>query len=190
VPEPIKPVVARPLEKQTAAVGAAPVPSVFSTPPKPSGPAEAITHPAVAPMAVLAKPVSALAVEGSDLGWAERIEALRLEGMTRQFARHCAWLGEAEGIVRLAVDASAKHLMTEERRAAIERALSAGRDGLKVVVGIGNGGDALSPAAADQRGLLDRQRNAEAAIESDPNVRSFKEAFGATVRPNSVQPID
>ncbi|GAC1624962.1 MAG: hypothetical protein NVS9B10_11450 [Nevskia sp.] len=58
------------------------------------------------------------------------------------------------------------------------------------MVEVGAGGELLSPAGADERRVLDRQREAEAAIESDPNVRSFIEAFGASVRPNSVQPID
>ena len=35
-----------------------------------------------------------------------------------------------------------------------------------------------------------KERAAEAAIDGDPEVRAFKEAFGATVRPGSVQPVD
>ena len=125
------------------------------------------------------------------LDWGARIEALGLDGMVRQFARHCAWLGEAEGTVRLAIDVRAKHLLNEDRRATVERVLSAeaGRP-LRVVVDIGHGGPELSPAAADERKVVDRQREAEAAIESDPNIRSFRELFGATVRANSVQPLD
>ncbi len=126
-----------------------------------------------------------------DSGWTQRIDALALDGMTRQFARHCVCLDSGDGVVRLAVDAPAKHLLSEERRSAIERALSAQSGApVKLVVEIGNGGDRLSPAAADARRVVDRQHAAEAAIESDPNVRSFREAFGATVRPGSVKPIE
>ena len=111
--------------------------------------------------------------------------------MTRQLARHCAWAGEEGGVVSLGLDARAKHLLTEERRAAMQRALSAqyGR-AMKVEVKIGGDGGTLSPAGAEERRLIERQRAAEAAIEADPTVQSLKDTFGATVRPGSVQPID
>jgi len=52
------------------------------------------------------------------------------------------------------------------------------------------GSTVRSPAAAEEKRVIERQRAAEAAIEGDPEVRAFKEAFGATVRPGSVQPVD
>ena len=155
------------------AVASTPVPEIIVRPPP------------VAPVAPVAS------MPAGDSAWAERIEALGLDAMTRQFARHCAWLGTSEGCVRLAVDARAKHLLSEERRCAIERALNRqASDAVKVIVEIASGGEPPSPAATDERKVVHKRRNAEAAIESDPNVRSFKEAFGATVRPGSVQPID
>ena len=127
----------------------------------------------------------------SDDPWALRIEALGLDGMTRQLARHCAWVGETESTVRLALETRTKHLLTDDRRAAIQRALSA-QAGAEVMVSIEVGGtaDTLSPAAAEEKRVIERQRAAEASIEGDPEVRAFKEAFGATVRPGSVQPVD
>ena len=123
--------------------------------------------------------------------WAQRIEALGLEGMTRQLALFCAWLGESAGEVRLALEPRAKHLLTEERRAAIERALGAqaGQE-LRLKIDVAAAPDAISPAAAEEKRVIERQRAAEAAIDGDPEVRAFKEAFGATVRPGSVQPVD
>ena len=167
-----------------------PVPAAHSAPtprsPAPAKPGDVIR---VASAAAPAEPAAMPRTAGLD--WGARIEALGLDGMVRQFARHCAWLGEAEGTVRLAIDVRAKHLLNEDRRATVERVLSAeaGRP-LRVVVDIGHGGPELSPAAADERKVVDRQREAEAAIESDPNIRSFRELFGATVRANSVQPLD
>ncbi len=127
----------------------------------------------------------------SDDPWTLRIEALGLDGMTRQLARHCAWMGETESTVRLALETRTKHLLTDDRRAAIQRALSA-QAGAEVIVSIEVGGtaDTLSPAAAEEKRVIERQRAAEASIEADPEVRAFKEAFGATVRPGSVQPVD
>jgi DNA polymerase-3 subunit gamma/tau len=130
-------------------------------------------------------------VAQSDDPWTQRVEALGLDGMTRQLARHCAWLGETAGEVRLALEARARHLLNDERRAQLQRAFSAQAGAeVRVLIEVGAATAALSPAAAEDKRLIERQRAAEAAIESDPNVLAFKEAFGATVRPGSVQPVD
>ncbi|WP_029921286.1 DNA polymerase III subunit gamma/tau [Nevskia soli] len=153
---------------------AAPITVAPATPPPPARPA--------------APPRAAV---NSDDPWALRIEAIGLDGMTRQLARHCAWVGESNGTVHLALEARTKHLLNEERRLAIQRALSA-QTGSEISLNIEVGGatDLLSPAAADDKRVIERQRAAEAAIEGDPEVLAFKEAFGATVRPGSVQPVD
>jgi len=160
---------------------------------------ESMRTPAAAPItlpptaaAAPARPIAAAPrAVVSDDPWTLRIEALGLDGMTRQLARHCAWMGETEGTVRLALETRTKHLLTEERRAAIQRALSA-QAGAEISLSIEVGGETtmLSPAAAEEKRLIERQRAAEASIEADPEVRAFKEAFGATVRPGSVQPVD
>jgi DNA polymerase-3 subunit gamma/tau len=163
-----------------------------------AGAGSASTASAADPAAPAPRPVAAAtpaartpAPVSEDTEWTQRIEALGLDGMTRQLARHCAWIGEADGAVSLGLDARAKHLLTEERRAAIQRALTAqyGRD-VKVEVKVGGDGGALSPASAEERRLIERQHAAEAAIDADPTVQLFKDSFGATVRPGSVQPVD
>jgi DNA polymerase III subunit gamma/tau len=166
----------------TASKAAAPAPAAPAPTPAPR-PAPTQT---AAPAAKLPTPVP------EDTEWTQRIEALGLDGMTRQLARHCAWIGEQDGVASLALDARARHLLNDDRRAAIQRALTAqcGRE-LKVEVKIGgDGGSVLSPAGAEEKRLIDRQRAAEAAIDADPTVQTFKDDFGATVRPGSVQPID
>ena len=154
----------------------------------PSAPPPGVTRIAEPPPASLA-PARPVAV--SDDPWTQRIEGLKLDGMTRQLARHCAWLGESVDEVRLSLEARAKHLLTEERRAQIQKALSAQAGGeIRLSIEIGANGDALSPAAVEEKRIVDRQRAAVDAIEGDPEVRAFKEAFGATVRPGSIQPLD
>jgi DNA polymerase-3 subunit gamma/tau len=120
--------------------------------------------------------------------WGRRIDALGLEGFAKQLARHCEWLGHSGEAVRLGLDPRMKHLLADERRAAIEQALA--RDtGAAVRVTIEmmqNGGQ--TPARQDEQREAERQRVAEQAIEADPAVRALKEKFGATVRAGSVQP--
>jgi DNA polymerase-3 subunit gamma/tau len=122
--------------------------------------------------------------------WAQQIDTMRLDGFSRQLARHCAWLGVAGDTVRLGLEPRAKHLLLEERRAAIERAL-AGASGrpLKLTIEAGAAEGVLHPVAADARRQTERQNAAVAAIEADPTVRQFKDSFGAVVRPGSVQPV-
>ncbi len=126
-----------------------------------------------------------------DDAWTRRIEALGLDGMSRQLVRHCVLLDENDASLRLAVDSRARHLLTDERRASLEIAFSTacGR-ALQVVVEVGGSGSSLSPAAREEQRLIERQRDAERAIETDPVVRAMQETFGATIRPGSVQPLD
>ncbi|HWY25792.1 MAG TPA: DNA polymerase III subunit gamma/tau C-terminal domain-containing protein, partial [Nevskia sp.] len=186
---------------QAAPAAAAPVTSraaPVAAPERQQRAAASITLPSAPPPSVMklaepapAKPAAAPRAIASDDPWTQRIEDLKLDGMTRQLARHCAWLGETAGEMRLSLEARAKHLLTEERRVQIQRALSAQAGGdIRLQIEIGAATDALSPAATEEKRIVDRQRAAEAAIEGDPEVRAFKEAFGATVRPGSVQPLD
>jgi DNA polymerase-3 subunit gamma/tau len=125
-----------------------------------------------------------------DAPWEQQVEALGLEGMTRELARHSALAEEKPGAIRLALDSKARHLLNEDRRAAVERALVRLRGhALRLLIEIGSATEAMSPVAVREQKLVDRQRDAEAAIANDPVVRSFKEAFGATVRPGSITPI-
>jgi DNA polymerase-3 subunit gamma/tau len=182
----------------SAAAGEAAKPQIMAAramPPPIASPAPPprLAQPAVENIVVsTVQPATATKPYAADAPWDQQVEALGLDGMARQLARHCAWIADHGETVRLSLEARAKHLLTEERRAVIERALRARRgDEVRVVVEIGAAsGDQLSPAGAEERRVIDRQRGAEAAIEADPVVRTFREAFGATVRPGSVQPIE
>ncbi|MCC2657655.1 MAG: polymerase subunit gamma/tau [Panacagrimonas sp.] len=160
----------------------APVTSAATAPPD-AAPAPGIVAARIAPPAVPRLPPQ-------DLPWSERIETLGIDGSARQLARQCAWLGESEGVIRLSLTASAGFLLHESRRSALEQALSqqAGAP-RRVLIEVAQAEDnPTSPAQLDQQRARDRQRQAQAAIEQDPVVCAFKEQFGASVRPGSVQP--
>jgi len=152
-----------------------------------------VAEPAANPSVLQNVPELTAIEMAAPLDWNARIDTLGLDGMTRQLARHCAWHGITDnGIAHLALEARVKHLLNEDRRQSIERALTAaeGRP-IQVRIELSAGGDdRLSPAAQHEQKLANRQRDAEQAIENDPTVREFRERFGATVRPGSVQPIE
>ena len=126
----------------------------------------------------------------ADAGWSERIEALGLDGFAKQLARHCEWKGREGDTVRLGLEPRMKHLLQDDRRAAIEQALG-GQLNEKIRLQIELiAGSGPTPAKLDDQRNLERQQAAESAIESDPGIRALKEKFGATVRAGSVQPID
>jgi DNA polymerase-3 subunit gamma/tau len=120
--------------------------------------------------------------------WGQRVDALGLDGFAKQLARNCEWLGRSGDTVRLALDPKVKHLLQDDRRAAIEQALSRQcGEALRVAIEVAAGG-LQTPARQDQQRDSERQLAAERAIESDPAVRALKEKFGATVRAGSVTP--
>ncbi len=124
----------------------------------------------------------------ADAPWAQRIESLGIEGFAKQLARHCEWRTQDGEAVTLALDPRMKHLLQDDRRAALEQALAkaAGKP-LKLKIEIA-GAAGATPAQQDEVQASDRQRAALAAIDEDPTVRALKEKFGATVRSGSVQP--
>ena len=46
-----------------------------------------------------------------------------------------------------------------------------------------------TPAQANARKRIERQRQAEEAIKSDPLIRQMIEQFGASIRPDSIEPL-
>jgi DNA polymerase-3 subunit gamma/tau len=145
------------------------------------------TRPGSAPVAAKAAPTAAVPADAS---WSERIDALGLDGFAKQLARHCEWRGRDGDTVRLALDPAAKHLLKDDRRAAIEQALGRALGGaIKLVIEPG-AGVSQTPHKQDEQRDAERQRAAEQSIDADPAVRALKEKFGATVRAGSVTPTN
>jgi DNA polymerase-3 subunit gamma/tau len=158
-----------------------------------SGPA-AVTPavmPAVPAAASSAPPAAPMPLPGDD-GWSARIEALGLDQLTRQLLRHSAWLQMAEDTVQLQLEYGARHLLTDERRGLVERALTAHlRTPLRLQVEIAADSETVdSPAQRDRDRAIQRQQAAEAAFDADPTVQDLRRLFAATVRPGSVQPLN
>ncbi|MDB5967656.1 MAG: polymerase subunit gamma/tau [Hydrocarboniphaga sp.] len=138
--------------------------------------------------------VAKIELQLKQLPWPQLLEHLGLEGAGKQLARQCTWNSRDGDTVHLGLSLDAAFLNHETRRAALESAL--GRvfgEPLKVVIDLVSDavqGSAQSPAQIDAQRAGDRVRGAIDAIETDLVVRAFKEQFGATVRPNSIHPLD
>ncbi len=146
--------------------------------------------PAAVPL-LIAEPAPA---DIAALPWPALLEQLGLEGATRQLARQCCWIGRHSDVVHLGLAADAAFLNQDARRLALEQALRRVLgDGVSLRIDVTlptQAGASASPAQIDAQRAGDKLRAAVESIENDPVVLAFKEHFGASVRPNSIQALD
>ncbi len=178
--------------------GAKPSARVQAKPPQ-TAPAAAPEDTQSAPRATPAAtpPPSAPAVTPGDQGvqaladqWHRIVAALQLSGALQQVAAHCVLEELTESQIRLALASTSAPLLTKEREASLQEALTAYfAKPVKLTIEIKEAAGE-SPAARDARLQAERQAQARAAIENDPNVQSILEAFEGEVNPDSVQPVE
>ena len=122
--------------------------------------------------------------------WPALMEALPLKGMARQLAANCLLVERAAGTVQLELDPACEHLLTDALKGRLAQALERHfGEKIRLRIEIG-GGPGQTPAQRERARTALRQRQAEESIQTDPNIRAMQEAFGATVDPNSVRPIE
>jgi len=185
--------VAKPAAASAARAGSSPV-STAASAAAPATAASLRTAPRAAAPPMIAEPAPAAVAKPlpslKQLPWQQLHEHLGLEGASKQLARQCIWNGRDGDVVHLGLAVDAAFLNHETRRLALEQALSRVLgETLRVVIDITTE-SAQSPAQIDAQRASDRVRGAIESIETDPVVRAFKEQFGATVRPNSIHPLD
>ena len=130
------------------------------------------------------------AVPGDETAdWAALMEALPLKGMARQLAANCRLIERSGSAVHLELDPAHEHLLTGALKTRLAEALerhSGGPVRLRIEVG-GARGD--TPARRQEAREIQRQKQAEASIQADPNVRAMQDIFGATIEPDSIRPV-
>lgn len=140
---------------------------------------EPVTHtkPAQAP-----KPAASPASE-----WHQILAALGLGGITQQMAAHCVLEEQGEDRFQLALAKISAPLLTKERESTLGNALTDyfGKP-IKLEIEVKDA-EGESPAARDARLAAERQAEAEAAINDDPNVQSILDTFGGQVKPDSIK---
>jgi len=126
-----------------------------------------------------------------DADWGGIHRSLGLRGMAGQLARHCLLASHDESHMTLRLDPAYQQLLTDRAREQLRQALQK-RFGeqlkVRIVVGESQGGE--TPAQSDARQSAERYRAAEHAIERDPTVNDLKNRFGASIRPDSIHPMD
>lgn len=173
-PAPVAPV------SPVAAAEAAPAPVA----PAPSVAAAETTQPAAAsappapPPAMEKQPLSAL----SNDNWPALIDAMALNGLTRELARHCVLKDCNGNQVSLSLQPSQGHLLMPAQQEELQEALRRRFDeGLRLLFEEEEDSAAETPAQKQTRARLEEKQAAIEAIEQDPNVKMLQETFGATI---------
>jgi DNA polymerase-3 subunit gamma/tau len=140
-------------------------------------------------------PVTAAKAAAADTGWQDPdwnplVTSLGLNGTLRLLASNCAYVRRVENTLELSLDPRSAPLLTRERQQALAGVLSE-HFGEKLGVDIKLG------VAEDETPLQEQERladeNLEAArqsLESDPNVQTLKNMFGAEIKADSIEIID
>ena len=140
--------------------------------------AEAEPEPAAAPATGLA------------LQWLEMFPSLPISGMTANIAANCTLIA-AEGdhwLLHLDPGHSALFNATQQRRLNDALNQHLGRT-LTLTIELIRP-EQETPAQAAARKRADRQREAEESIENDPFIQQMIQKFGATVRHDTIEPVD
>ncbi len=181
--------------KKTAAATPPVIQSPQATPrspvvaPRAEAPVKETQHrvtPAIAEPAIQATTVSAPSSEQDD--WHQLMGRLPTAGVVKQLAMNCSLVSQQAGRWLLALDPNHRHLLTAERQERLQEDVCSTLDRqIKLQI------DVLpptseTPAARLLREAAERQAQAQAAIANDDGVKNLIEAFGAQIKPDSIQP--
>ena len=170
---------------QRAASSAAPVggKSADSSPESAADPAP----PGAAPRATPEAPAAPTAVQWQDPDWSELVGQLGLTGSLRMLAASCAYIAREGNRVRLGLDPRSESYLTNARRQGLSEALSK-HYGEPLVADITVGeGDGETPIQQETRLADERLDAARVDLESDPNVQTLKNLFGAELKADSIE---
>jgi DNA polymerase-3 subunit gamma/tau len=127
-------------------------------------------------------------VNGKD--WAGLVASLSVTGLTKQLALHMAPAIWDEKRLELFIDVEQEAIYSSEREKELIQALQKKLGGdLKVKIRIENPVNE-TPAQQKQRQTRERQQVAEKSIMSDESVTKMVEAFGASISPASIRPVN
>ncbi|VAW76752.1 DNA polymerase III subunits gamma and tau, partial [hydrothermal vent metagenome] len=146
--------------------------------------------PSASPTPAKAPVPSSAASVSEDSDWSSLVEGMRLKGMVRELAMNCTLEQQAGEQWQLTLDGEHQQLLNKTRQQQLEDKLAEclGKN-LKLKIEI-RGAASDTPARQRQREIDQRHAGAVEAITSDPNVKAFQKAFGATLHDETICPRD
>lgn len=146
------------------------------------------------PEHITAEPASAMpataAQKSATNDWRTIVSALGLGGLVKQLAVNCTLKQREGNRIILQIASGHSNLLNVKAKQRLQQALGEYFDiDAQLDIEVANKIEAESPAQTVQRETVQRQQQAEAAIDEDSFVRSLKENFNAEVIPGSVKPL-
>ncbi|WP_278929567.1 DNA polymerase III subunit gamma/tau [Pseudomonas qingdaonensis] len=132
-----------------------------------------------------AQPATGLALQ-----WLEMFPLLPISGMTASIAANCTliamdgdnWLLHLDPAHSALFNATQQRRLNDALNQHLGRTLNLSIELIRP--------EQETPAQAASRKRADRQREAEASIENDPFIQQMIQQFGATVRHDTIEPVD
>ncbi|MCK5325913.1 MAG: hypothetical protein KAJ57_07885, partial [Woeseiaceae bacterium] len=125
-----------------------------------------------------------------DPDWSQLVGELRLTGSVRMLADNCALQKRSGNTVYFSLDPRSESLLTRPRKEALADALSS-HFGEHLLVDVSvTGTSAETPNQEETRVADERVDAARASLESDPNVQTLKNLFGAELKTDSIELIN
>jgi DNA polymerase III subunit gamma/tau len=130
----------------------------------------------------------AITLEVSSESWKDIFDQLELDPGTRQLASHCYFVKTDETIIYLSMPEEKLNVFSGKHRKQLQDALSSFFE-TKCNLFLEEGEFSKeSPNEIKEQEKRKELEDAQKAIESDPNVQSLVEAFGAKVIESSIEP--
>ena len=150
---------------------------------------EAKTAAEVEEVALLVDQPALAPATGLSAEWLELCPSIGLSGMTGSIAANCTLVAKSGDDWTLHLDPAHSALFNAGQQQRLNEGLNQhlGRSiNLQIEV---IKPEQETPAQANARKRIERQRQAEEAIKTDPLIRQMIEQFGAVIRPDSIQPV-
>ena len=127
--------------------------------------------------------------ETAEANWPNMIQAMKIEGLTRQLANNCILESIDAQVCNLVVDVGHQHLCGGVPEAKLLQALQKFTGNpLKLNIKIAQSA-LTTPAAELSQQRADKQQAAIKAIDEDENIQALKAQFGARVMPGTIEPL-
>lgn len=124
-----------------------------------------------------------------DPDWSALISSIGIRGAGKQLASNCVYVRRQGNVLRLRLDGRSESLLTKSTQAALTKALCMHfGESLRLDISVGETGSA-TPNQEEARRVDAQYEAARVSIESDPNVKTLKDLFGAEVSPESIEPV-
>jgi len=157
--------------------------------PSPPPPSPLPASPPPSPPVATAPPASSALLVTDGEHWLELVARSSLRGPARLLAEHAAFVGHADGVLRLSLSAGDEHLKSPSLVLQLGDALAALLGGA-VQLAFQSGEPRGDTARVRHARVRDeKQAGAEQGFASDPDIQRLVQVHGAQIVPDSIRPL-